>query len=73
MKHKNLIAESFNEPKKNISEKSQLKDFNWDSMTKINLISNVDEKYKKMLDYKKFKNLKTFKDLDNLITKIVEK
>ena len=73
MKHKNLIAKSFNEPLKKISEKLQVNDFNWDSMTKINLISNVDEKYKKMLDHKKFKSVKTFKDLDNLITKTVEK
>ena len=40
-------------------------------MTKINLISSVDEKYKKSIDQKKFKKIKTFKDLDNLISKTI--
>ena len=41
-------------------------------MTKINLITFVDKKYNKTLDYKKFDKLKTFGDLNNLITKTIK-
>ena len=68
MKHKQLIAKSFNESIKNIKEGLQVEDYNWDSMTKINIITSIDEKYKKTIDNRKFKKIKTFKDLDNLIT-----
>ena len=37
-------------------------------MTKINIITSIDEKYKKTIDHRKSKKIKTFKDLDNLIT-----
>ena len=71
MKHKVLIARSFNESIKNIKDDLTVENYNWDSMTKINLISSVDEKYKKSLDHRKFKSIKTFKDLDNLISKTI--
>ncbi len=71
MKHKVLIAKSFNESVKNIRDDLTVKNYNWDSMTKINLISSVDEKYKKSIDHRKFKSIKTFKDLDNLISKTI--
>ena len=38
-------------------------------MTKINLITRIDKKYKKTIDYKKFDKLKTFGDLNILISK----
>ena len=47
MKHKVLIAKSFNEPVSKIKDNLIVHNYNWDSMTKINLISSVDEKYKK--------------------------
>ncbi len=71
MKHKVLIAKSFNESVKNIKDDLTVENYNWDSMTKINLISSVDEKYKKSIDHRKFKSIKTFKDLDNLISKTI--
>ena len=71
MKHKQLIAKSFNEPVSKIKDNLIVHNYNWDSMTKINLISSVDEKYKKSIDHKKFKKIKTFKDLDNLISKTI--
>jgi acyl carrier protein len=71
MKHKDLIAKSFNEPVSKIKDNLIVHNYNWDSMTKINLISSVDEKYKKSIDHKKFKKIKTFKDLDNLISKTI--
>ena len=71
MKHKVLIAKSFNEPVSKIKDNLVVQNYNWDSMTKINLISSVDEKYKKSIDHKKFKKIRTFKDLDNLISKTI--
>ena len=67
-----LIAKSFNESKKDIKKNLLLTKFNWDSMTKINLITFVSKKYNKNLDYKKFEKLKTFNDLNNLITKTIK-
>jgi|TARA_B110000971_G_scaffold97924_1_gene100784 acyl carrier protein len=70
--YKDLIAKSFNEPKKSIKENLLLTKFNWDSMTKINLITFIDNRYKKTLDYRKFEKLKTFGDLNKLITKTLK-
>ena len=64
MKFKQIIAKSFNEPTKKISENLKLSKFNWDSMAKINLITIIDKKYNKTLDFRKFEKIKTFKDLD---------
>lgn len=72
MKYIDLIAKSFNESKNDIKKDLLLTKFNWDSMTKINLITFVDKKYNKTLDYKKFDKLKTFGDLNNLITKTIK-
>jgi len=72
MKYKDLIAKSFNESKKDIKENLVLTKFNWDSMTRINLITLIDKKYNKNLDYKKFVKLKTFGDLNKLIIKTLE-
>ena len=41
-------------------------------MTKINLITMIDKKYKKSLDYKKFDKIKTFGELDKLIFKTLK-
>jgi acyl carrier protein len=72
MKHKNLIANSFNENEKKINEKKLLSEYNWDSMTKISLITAINKKFKKNIDYRKFNNLKTFEDLDKLISKTLK-
>jgi acyl carrier protein len=72
MKHINLIAQSFNESKSDLKENLPLAKYNWDSMTKINLITLIDKKYNKSLDYKKFDKLKTFGDLNNLIIKTLK-
>jgi acyl carrier protein len=72
MIYKDLIAKSFNEPKKSIKENLLLAKFNWDSMTKINLITIIDNRYKKTLDYRKFEKLKTFGDLNKLIIKTLK-
>jgi len=72
MKHKNLIANSFNENEKKINEKKLLSEYNWNSMTKISLITAINKKYKKNIDYRKFNNLKTFEDLDKLISKTLK-
>lgn len=72
MKYIDLIAKSFNESKNDIKKNLTLNKFNWDSMTKINLITLIDKKYKKTIDYKQFEKLKTFSDLNTLIAKTIE-
>tara|TARA_B110000003_G_C16519629_1_gene484455 strand:- start:68 stop:286 length:219 start_codon:yes stop_codon:yes gene_type:complete len=72
MKYKDLIAKSFNETKNKIQKNILVSKYNWDSMTKINLITNIDNKFKKTIDYKKFDKIKTFEDLDKLIQKTLK-
>ena len=72
MIYRDLIAKSFNEAKNKIHKNIFLSKYNWDSMTKINLITNIDKKFKKNIDYKKFDKIKTFGDLDELIQKTLK-
>ena len=69
MKHINLIQKILNEKnKKKISEKKNLDEFVWDSMTMITLITVLKDKYnKKNINLKKMRSLKTILDLDNFI------
>lgn len=67
MKHKKLIAKSFKEKLSEIESNKNVSDFVWDSLTKITLITEVNKKYKKNLDYKKFDKIKIFSQLDKLI------
>ena len=72
MIHEDLIAKSFNEAKSKIKKNILVSKYNWDSMTIINLITNIDKKFKKNIDYKKFDKIKTFGDLDKLIQKTLK-
>ena len=72
MKHINIIAKSFNLDKKKIKKNDKVEKFNWDSMIKINLISNVDEKFSKTLNHKKLEKIIFFKDIDDLIEKTIK-
>ena len=72
MIHRDLIAKSFNEAKSKIKKNILVSKYNWDSMTIINLITNIDKKFKKNIDYKKFDKIKTFGDLDKLIQKTLK-
>ena len=72
MKHINIIAKSFNLDKKKIKKNDEVEKFNWDSMTKINLISNVDEKFSKTLNHIKLEKIIFFKDIDDLIEKTIK-
>lgn len=72
MKHINIIAKSFNLDKKKIKANLKIENYNWDSMTKINLITNVNEKFSKVIDHTKLLNLNTFQDIDEIITKIIK-
>tara|TARA_B100000925_G_C21919389_1_gene435148 strand:+ start:101 stop:325 length:225 start_codon:yes stop_codon:yes gene_type:complete len=67
MKHINIIAKSFNINKKDIKENIKIDKFNWDSLTKIKLISYINEKYSKNIDHRKFEKVTNFKDINNLI------
>ena len=41
-------------------------------MTKINLISNVDEKFSKILNHTKLEKIIFFKDIEDLIEKTIK-
>ena len=78
MKHLDLIKKSFGLKKKDIekiqkNENTKLENFNWDSIVVINLISYVSDKYNKNILPEKLKKIKTFKDLDNFLSKLISK
>jgi len=72
MKHIIIISKSFNLDKKKIKKDDKVENFNWDSMTKINLISRVDEKFSKTLNHTKLEKIIYFKDIDDLIEKTIK-
>jgi len=72
MKHIIIISKSFNLDKKKIKKDDKVENFNWDSMTKINLISRVDEKFSKTLNHTKLEKIIYFKDIDELIEKTIK-
>lgn len=67
MKHKNLIAKSFKEKVSEINSNNNVNKYAWDSLTKITLITEINKKYKKNIDFRKFEKIKTFAQLDKLI------
>ena len=73
MKHLNIISKSFGLNKKKIKDNEKVAKFIWDSMTKINLITFVNEKFSKTIDHTKFDKIVYFKDIDNLIEKTIKK
>jgi acyl carrier protein len=73
MKHLNIISKSFGLGEKKIKAEDKVENFNWDSMTVINLIGILDDKFSKSLDLKKLKKIVYFKDIDELIEKTIKK
>ena len=78
IKNLDLIKKSFDLKKKDIekikkNENTKLENFKWDSIVIINLISNVSDKYNKNIQPEKLQKTKTFKDLDNLLSKLILK
>lgn len=73
MKHINIISKSFSINKKKIKPLGKVENFLWDSMTKINLISNVNEKFSRVIDHTKLKKIVYFQDIDELINKTIKK
>ena len=78
IKYLNVIEKSFELKKKEINkiiknENIELENYNWDSVTVINLITIVSDKYKKNIQPEKLKKLKTFKNLDNFLIKLIKK
>jgi len=71
MKHIDIISESFNLDKKKIKANDKVNEL-MDSMVIISLISNVDAKFSKILDDKKFETIVYFKDIDDLIEKTIK-
>jgi acyl carrier protein len=50
VKYKKLIAKSFKEKLDKIEKNKKLENFNWDSLTKISLITDVHNMFNKNLD-----------------------
>jgi len=78
IKHLDLIKKSFELKKRDIekikkNENTRLENFNWDSIVIINLISYVSDKYNRNIRPEKLQKIKTFKDLDNFLTKLISK
>ena len=73
MKHINIISKSFDLNKKKIKDSEKVDKFIWDSMTKIKLISIVNEKFSKTIDHTKLEKIVYFRDIDNLIEKTIRK
>ena len=73
MKNLKIISEILEENKKNIKKEDKLNQHNWDSMAKINLITLINEKYKKNINIQKLKSLKNIDDLDKLIENTIKK
>ena len=78
IKYLNVIEKSFELKKKDVNkiiknENIELENYNWDSVTVINLITIVSDKYKKNIQPEKLKKLKTFKNLDNFLIKLILK
>ena len=73
MKYISIISKSFSLNKNKIKKNDKLEKYNWDSMTKINLISFISDKYDKNLDHAELKKIVSFEDLDSLIEKTIKK
>jgi acyl carrier protein len=73
MKNIQIITTILEENKKKIKRTDKLNQHNWDSMAKINLLTIINEKYKKNVNIKKLQSLKTIDDLDQLIEKTIKK
>jgi acyl carrier protein len=73
MKNFKIISEILEENKKNIKKEDKLNQYNWDSMAKINLITFINEKYKKNINIQKLQSLKNVDDLDKLIENTIKK
>jgi acyl carrier protein len=73
MKNFKIISEILEENKKNIKKEDKLNQYNWDSMAKINLITFINEKYKKNINIQKIQSLKNIDDLDKLIENTIKK
>ena len=73
MKNIKIIIEILEENKKNIKKEDKLNQYNWDSMAKINLITFINEKYKKNINIQKLQSLRSIDDLDKLIENTIKK
>jgi acyl carrier protein len=75
IKHIDIISKALSISKnlsKKVKESDKLEKYTWDSMSIINLISIVDEKYDKKLNIDKILKQKTIKDLNNYISKNIK-
>ena len=67
MKYIRIISKAFNQKFVKTDTIKKLDDLIWDSLVKITLITEINKKYKKTLDFRKFEKIKTLNQLDKLI------
>ena len=67
MKHIKIISKAFNKKFVKTDTIKKLDDLIWDSLVKITLITEINKKYKKTLDFRKFEKIRTLHQLDKLI------
>jgi len=67
MKYIRIISKAFNQKFVKTDSIKKLDDLIWDSLVKITLITEINKKYKKTLDFRKFEKIKTLNQLDKLI------
>ena len=72
MKYLSLISKCFKQKFKSEDLNKNLNDFIWDSLVKITLMTEINKKYKKNINFKELEKNKTFKQLDNLIEKTIK-
>ncbi|MDC0417232.1 acyl carrier protein [Candidatus Pelagibacter sp.] len=73
MKNIKIISKLFNLKFTNKDSVKNLEDFIWDSLRKITLITELDKKYKKTVDFKKLEKIRTLNQLDRLIENTIKK
>ena len=67
MKHIKIISKAFNKKFVKTDSIKKLDDLIWDSLVKITLITEINKKYKKTLDFRKLEKIRTLHQLDKLI------
>ena len=78
LKHFNIIKKSFVLNKTAINKitknkKLNLEEFNWDSITIINLLTILSDDYKVNVEPKVLQKIKTFEELDNFLSRKITK
>ena len=72
MKHLNILKIIFKNLPKNCNPSKKLADLNFDSMSQLLLISELDEKHNIIIDPSEIGNLRTLSDLISFLDKTLK-